>query len=333
MVSKKWRNTVVNVISISRYLSSVEFYDTLLKQVLFLKQYHRSDNPIVLDFSETKKIEPLVISNLLCLGKYVLRETGTQMNVRIPETIQAGKLKFYLNEIGFTNLAFNKIYTFENSPYNGMEGKQLDPLCGCLHFPSDLTKSEIINGINGYVAPFTNKYLNNYLEFSQEEEIYVNKIDHFLYEIIDNCRKHGESDSFMTIHARYSDRTIYIAVSDLGVGFFNSWDKREKDEADKKAESYVLKGKTPSNELEGILCGIYKRKESKIYGLYNIIVQTLGLNGTIRIHSNDIQMIFTPRLFKFMDNPLTLMDGKFYKYNVKRNIQFKGVHVEMEIPF
>ena len=137
----------------------------------------------------------------------------------------------------------------------------------------------------------------------------------------------------MTIHARYSDRRIYIAVSDLGIGFLKSWNKREKDEADINTENYVLKGKSPQNELEAIICGIYKRKESKIYGIYNIIVQTLELKGKIRIHSNDIQIVFTPRLSKFISNPETLMNETFFEYNVKKNLQFKGVHVEMEIPF
>lgn len=324
---------MANVISISRYLTSADFYDTLLKQVFFWKRYHKNDDPIILDFSETKKIEPLAISNLLCLGKNIVRETGTRMVIRIPETIQAGKLKFYLNEIGFTELAINEIYNFENSPYNGLDGTRIDPLCGCLHFSGSLTKSEIINGINGYVAPFTNEYLKSYIEYSPEEEIYVNKIDHFLYELIDNCRRHGESDSFMTIHARYSDRRIYIAVSDLGIGFLKSWNKREKDEADINTENYVLKGNAPQNELEAIICGIYKRKESKIYGIYNIIVQTLELKGKIRIHSNDIQIVFTPRLSEFISNPKTLMNETFFEYNVKKNIQFKGVHIEMEIPF
>lgn len=330
--SRKGSNPVVNIISISKFLTSADFYSVLLKQVNFMKQYHRNDNPIILDFSETIKIEPLVIPNMLCLGKMVMGETGTRMVIRIPETLHAEKLKSYMRQIGFVDLA-SRVFEFESSPYTGIDEKEIDPLCGSLHFPKDLSKREIINGINGYVAPFSNEYLQNYIEYSDEEDIYVNKVDHFLYEILDNCRKHGESDSFMTIHARYSDRKIYIAISDLGIGFLNSWNNREKDVADLKVEGELLRGDKPKDEVQAVLCGIYKRKDSKIYGLYNIIMQTLELEGKIRIHSNNTQLLFTPRLIHQMEKCNILSDKSFFDWNVKGKIDFKGVHVEMEIPF
>lgn len=313
---------MTNVINVSKFLTSAEFYDTLLRQVYYMKQFHRNSNPVILDFSETKKIEPLVISNMLCLGEYIRRETGTRLVIRIPETTQAGKLKFYMNEIGFTRYANDKIYEFESSPYNGIEGTPIDPLCKCLHFKKEFTRDEIKSGINGYVVPFTNSYLKQFEEFSDSEDSYVNKIDHFLYEIVDNCCKHGESDSFVTIHARYSDRRIYIAASDSGIGFLTSWNSRQKDEDDKTTEKCHLNSNPPKTEYDAILCGVYKRKKSEIYGLYNIIKQTLDLNGIIRIHSNDTQVVFAKDQGSARDFIFP-----------KRNLQFKGTHIEMEIPF
>ena len=160
-----------NIINVSSHLTSAVFYNVLLNRINFFKRYHRNSNPIILDFFETKKIEPLVIPNLLCIGESILRETGTKMVIRIPETLQAGKLKFYMKEIGFIKYANNAIYAFESSPYNGMEGKTIDPLCGSMHFEADLTRGQIRNGINGYVAPFTNEYLKQYIEYSEEDEI------------------------------------------------------------------------------------------------------------------------------------------------------------------
>lgn len=322
-----------NIVEMPRYLTSSEFYTSFLKKINFLKKYHRSDNPIILDFAKTVKIEPLVIPNLLCLGRMVMGESGTHMVIRIPETLQAEKLKYYLNEINFLELAQNNIYRFESDPFTGIRGKTIDPLCGTLIFEKGLSRNEIINGISGYVAPFSEQYLEKYNAYSEKDQIYVNKVDHFLYEIIDNCRLHGKSDSILTLHARYSDRKIYVAISDIGVGFFSSWISRNSEESDADAESYLLSGNRPSSELETIMCGVYKRRKSKIYGLYNIIIQTLELGGKIRIHSNNTQVLFTPRLLDLINQGKILQDESFRRWNVKEHMEFRGVHIEMEIPF
>lgn len=321
-----------NIISVSRYLTSFDFYGRLLKQADHLRRYHRSDNPIIFDFSETNKIEPLVVPNLLCLGKVIMGESGSKAVLRIPETLRAGRLKFYMDQVGFSDLAYNKIFAFENSPYNGMEGKAIDPLCGSLQFSKELSRDEIINEILGYVAPFSREYLDEFVEYLEGED-YVNKVDHFLYEIADNCRIHGESDSFLTIHARYSDRRVYVAVSDTGKGFLESWNNREKSDEDKGTEGFVLKDAAPADEKESILCGVYKRKDSRIYGLYNIIRQTLELNGTLRVHSNNTQIVFTPRMLESLKAGHLLNDETFLKWNVRQTAEFEGTHIEMEIPF
>ncbi len=322
-----------NEISVSKKLTSSNFYNYLLKNVMFMKRYHTSENPIVLDFSETQKIEPLVIPNLLCLGKLIMGESGTKMVIRIPETIEGGKLRFYMDQVGFARLADNKIFEYESSPYNGMEGKPIDPLCGSLYFSEKLTRNEIINAINGFVTPFSEQYLQNYLEYSEDDDDYINKVDHFLYEIVDNCRIHGESGAFLTIHARYSDRQIYISISDLGKGFFESWNNRVKSDSDKKTEELLLQGNSPTNEFEAILCGVYKRIHSKVYGLYNITRQTLELNGKVRIHSNNTQVVFTPKILSPLLSNSLLRHDDFLRWNKNEQLEFEGVHIEMEIPF
>ena len=55
--------------------------------------------------------------------------------------------------------------------------------------------------------------------------------------------------------------------------------------------------------------------------------------GTVRIHSDDSQVIFTPRIQEQFRNQTMLNDSKFWKYNVKRNMNFSGTHIEIEIPF
>ena len=342
---------MTNIIQVPRFLTSAGFYKILVKQINIQKPYHRNSNPMILDFSETSQIEPLAVSNLLCMGKLILGETGTKMVVRIPETLQAGELKFYMNEIGFTDYACGSegVFEFETSPYNGLKGKRIDPLCGTMRFSANLTKSQVASGINGYVKPFADQYLKSYMEYSEEEGEYINRIVHFLCETVNNCCEKGKSDSFVTIHARYRDRKIYMAISDIGRGFLQSWNEMEKEieeimderkrseetEAVEAAERLILDGKAPENELQAILCGINKRKTSKIYGLSSVIMETLKSNGLIRIHSNDTQMILTPKWKDtILEQPKTLMqDYGFKKYNTIRDLEFKGAHIEIEIPF
>ena len=85
--------------------------------------------------------------------------------------------------------------------------------------------------------------------------------------------------------------------------------------------------------MEGIYIGIYKRKYSKIYGIYNVIKQVLKLQGLFRIHSNDTQLIINNRVEKLFHNEelvkLSLRDNK----NVIRTSSFPGTHIEIELPF
>ncbi len=342
---------MTNIIQVPKFLTSAVFYKILVKQINFQRPYHRNSNPMILDFSETSQIEPLAVSNLLCMGKLILGETGTKIVVRIPETFQAGELKFYMNEIGFTKYAYGSegVFEFETSPYNGLKGKKIDPLSGTMRFSADLTKSQVASGINGFLKPFAEQYLKSYMEYSEEEGGYINKIEHFLRETVNNCCEKGKSDSFMTIHARYRDRKIYMAISDTGRGFLQSWNETEKDiekiedeakkreekEAVEAAERLLLDGRKPKNELEAILCGLNKRKTSKIYGLSSVIKETLKSNGLIRIHSNNVQMIFTPKWKDaILEQPRTLMQNYgFQKYNTIGDLEFKGAHIEIEIPF
>ena len=318
-------------IDITDDLTSFEFYNNLLDKIKMLRFYNDIEG-IVLDFSRTYKVEPLVIPNLLCLG-YIIRVLFKVTPViRIPDTSTAGPLKKYLDSIGFISLAKKyNLYEFESSPYGGMEGKTIDPLCATLFFNSAESIDNITRGVEYYIKPFTEEYLGNFnigliqSFYNEQYNSYSNEITQFLQEIILNCQKHARSFSFTTLHAKHSNKMIYISVSDCGCGFLKSILNRND-------ESNQLM-KNPENELQAIMIGVYKRKDSKIYGLYNVIKRTIELNGKVRIHSNNTQVIFTPRIKIDFTNQNLLSNQKFYKYNVKDNIEFAGVHIEIEIPF
>lgn len=304
-------------IEIPRDLTSYEFYNNILLQKEDLRiQMAQS---IVLDFSKTYRIEPLVIPNLLGLGYEILQKHNKTAQIYIPEISYAGELKNYLNEIQFTKYVEKYgLYHFITSPYGGMQGKKIDPVCGTLYFDADNSVDEITRGVEYYIAPFADEYLFNFksIKECQQGFYYTNEITEFLEEVITNCKKHAKSFSFTTLQAKYSVKKIYISVSDFGCGFSNTIDQQ---------------GET-KDEISAIMEGVYKRRESKVYGLYNVIRRVLEYDGKVRIHSNNAQVIFTPRLLKSYINSNLYNDENFYKYNVKRDMLFNGVHIEMELP-
>lgn len=291
-------------IEMPRDLTSYEFYTHVLP-IRNEIEYKESD--IILDFSRTFKVEPLVIPNLLCFGYELGIRNGNVPKIYFPDTSYSGEVKNYLNEIGFFHYA-NKYGLFEfcSSPYSGLTGKKIDPICGTLYFDTENTVDEINRGVELCIAPFADEYLYKFecIRSDLDQTYYVNDITEFLSEIIMNCKQHAHSFSFTTLHAKYSAKKIYISVSDFGCGFLNT----------------IASDLYCKDEVEAILCGVYKRKESKVYGLYNIIRRVLEYNGKVRIHSNSEQLIFTPKILtSFLKNEL-LKNDNFKKYNIKRNV-------------
>lgn len=304
-------------IEIPRDFTSYEFYNNVVFQKNRVKIQNEPN--IILDFSRTLRVEPVVIPNLLCMGYELRKKYNQAAYIYIPDVSYSGELKNYLNEINFTEYAQEfGLYDFVSSPYGGLEGKRIDPICGTIYFDVDDTVDNINQKVEDCIIPFADEYLYKFQSMRECEQgiYYVNEIAEFLEEIILNCKQHAKSFSFTTLHAKYSMKKIYISVSDFGCGFGNT-----------------IKSKKPyTNEVEAILSGVYKRKDSKVYGLYNVIRRVLSFGGKVRIHSNNAQIIFTQRVLgEFVDNKLFEANG-FNKYNLKRNIPFDGVHIELELP-
>jgi len=316
----KWRGKMRmdNVyIEIPRDLTSYEFYNTILPQREKIQISGLQE--IILDFSETYRVEPLVIPNLLGLGYEIKRKYRKNAQIYIPEISRAGKLKNYLNQIGFVNYTQKYgLYEFISSPYGGLEGKKIDPMCGTLYFDVNNSLDDICREVKYYISPFSERYLHNFESMRENDQgiYYSNEITDFLEEIIINSKIHAESFSFTTLHAKYSLGKIYIATSDFGCGFYNT----------------IGRSKNCKDDIESIFAGIYKRKNNKVYGLYNVIKRVLEYGGKFRIHSNKSQIIFTPRVLEEYIHERLLFHESFRKYNIKSNIMFDGVHVEIELP-
>lgn len=313
------------VIYVNKYLTSAEYYRAILPEIQILLKYYDKIREVIFDFSGTHKIEPNVIPNLLCLGRVIQSLLGYKVIIRIPDTFEGGKLKKYLCLIGFLKLS--KIsFVFESDPYTGFDGKKIDPLCGTIYFDENIKEDEIGRDFDCLVGPFAEKYLKSFNKLSLDKGQVENKVINLLKELASNAKEHGKSYSYTTVHAKYSNRTIFIAISDSGIGFLQSCNNEHREEL--LARNIEL-----HNEIEAIVYCIYMRRTSKIFGLYAVIRDTINVGGTVRIHSNDSQVIFTPRIKELFENRLLLDDTEFWKYNVKRDLEFSGTHIEIEIPF
>lgn len=299
------------ILDIPRDFTSYEFYSNILPKIVMTEE-----KEIVMDMSITRRIEPLVIPNLLCCAYKMWMDSEKNFRMLIPDTVTGGMIRNYLNEIEFTKYAQRfSLYDFVYDPWSGLDGKQIDPICGTLIFNADDSRDEIYRGVDLCISPFAEAYLSYFQIYDSEQSRYMNEITEFLEEILLNCKIHAKSFSITTLHANYSLKKIYISVSDIGCGFINS-----------------LKEKNIKDEKDAILMGVYKRKDSKIYGLFNVIRRVLEYGGRVRIHSNNTQIIFTPRILnEFISGKLDDIKS-FEKYNVKRTVQYDGVHIEIELP-
>ncbi len=298
--------------------SSYEFYNTLLPE---LEEIDReSENDIVLDFSQTDRIEPLVIPNLLCLGRLIYSRYRRRAKIYIPETRNAESVKNYLNEIGFLRYAEKYSgFEFVSSPRIGMFGSSINPLCGTICFSPENTLTEINSGVRYCVNPFIESFFAGFEECVYDDDgitQYGNLMQFFLSEVLTNCHDYAKSISFTTMHARFTNRMVYVGVSDIGPGFINT----------------IGRERACRSELEAILAGVYKQRKVKDYGLYSVILKIIKQKGKVRIHSNDTQVIFTERLLEHFIKGDLLRCQSFLDFNVKRSVYYRGVHIEIEIP-
>lgn len=142
-------------------LTSYEFYNNLLLQKEQLNI--GSSEEVIIDFSETHKIEPLTIPNMLCLGYEIRRRYNKRAIIYIPETSYSGEIKNYLNQIGFIEYARRySLYKFASLPYGGLAGKKINSLCGTLYFDIYNSIDEINRGVSYYIEPFTRQYLSKF---------------------------------------------------------------------------------------------------------------------------------------------------------------------------
>lgn len=318
-------------IEISDTLTSFVFYNVILNELhYFLKKEHFGTT-LVLNMSKCRKIDPLVIPNLLIVGCIIKEYTGVKPYIFIENTLETRSLKRYLYDINFVFLAKKSdIFEFDNSIEWGLAPRKMDELNATLFFSSEESEEETWERISKSMIEFSDKYLQDY-KLQIGNYLTGNLILNLCREIIENAKKHGNSLSFLTFQYNYSDEKVKIAISDSGVGFLHTVnDGLNTGRIDYKISNFEI-----DNQAKAIFQGVFSRKNSELYGLYNTIRLTLESGGIVRIHSMDTQVIFTSKLLKyFQSNDLDInefINQKSFEYNIRYDKKYAGVHIEYEI--
>lgn len=246
-----------------------------------------------------------------------------------------------------------------------------------IEIDANRTKEQAWEKLIDSFVPFIKEFLQKSDEkyVLENREIISSKLLFFCREVIENALLHGKSFCFLNM--QYSSSTvgkqIKISISDCGVGFRKSinadrsrslkiltlqqqlqrnstnerCDSIEKEIGELRMQGYPLSDEDVErlaaypyleSELEGIVYGLLSRSQ-KPYGLYSIherIIHALG--GTIRIHSNDTQLVLSERMWAPLavcttpENLLSQLMNRKYMKNIRTGLTFKGTHIEMEFP-
>ena len=301
---------------------------------------------VLLDMTNVRSVQGNVIPNLLLLGKWLEEKTGFIPIIRLGRTFDAGYLKKFLYNIKFYTYSKNIfLYEDEIDMYCGLQGEDMTNLNTTCYYSFPYTeynslkevekqsyRKKLGDKVNYYAVNDSNLFLRkyfSYFNYGSDLDGY-NILSDIVGQIISNCFARGSSEAYMTMQAKYKDKKVFFSISDRGCGMLNSMIfNRSKLNEDTKG--FFLLDKEPNTEEEAIIESIFYRKDSAIYGLNHVIYEIIKhMNGIVRIHSNDTQLILTRKAVKSFDefNLLSYFDD----YNKRYTALFPGTHIEIEIP-
>lgn len=188
------------------------------------------------------------------------------------------------------------------------------------------------------------RILNEFTEefFLTNEHIYV-----ILSELCVNAIRHGQSHVFITTSLDKSTKypKASIAISDTGIGYLKTIKTKPCEELN-IFSSQDLNMEDGYSNAKAIFEAVFFRYERSKYGLIEILRSVIGKNGTVRIHSENTQVVFTHKnIFYYLENKKdSLMSAynNFLEESSKKDLKVSplrvtgyklaGVHIEMEVP-
>lgn len=358
------------VIKFPTKVTSSFFYKKLLPSIQKFKEHGCYESQrILFDFGEVEIVNALVIPNLLMLG-HQLRVLYDQSPLMFIPT-RADLLK-YLDEINFLTYSrrFSIFKIFEE--YIGDYRTQYTNARKTYYVRKDSDESQIWALFNESNEILEEAYDNNYDYYRNETALNIRKS---LWEICKNSVVHGESFAFITIQKEKGINKVMIAESDTGKGIYESLKCKimKKPEEEQlhflSNKKFISLKKNVDREIFAIIEAAFFRRDKEYYikndmelkyGLWDIIYATLrqDKDGKVRIHSNNMQVIFTNRflneyfpeyvLERIYTTKEDIESGNLDKYDSREFFQiiekikktmyinafhniYNGVHIEVEV--
>ncbi len=329
-------------------ITSNHLYNNILPQ---LQQYFKNDvnkeMEIVFDFTHVEYISPTVIPNILNIGFILKNYFSSPVRLFIP---WKPKLLSYLHDINFLNLANRyDIFLMDSRYIGGYDFNKISPEYKTYMFLNDVDKAHIAYQIQDSVKVIKEICRSNDKMVADRS---IEQILNIFIEICHNACYHSRKPCFATFQSNIGDKVkfkkAYISIADCGHGYNRSIiDKIKENEYNPLflTKSTIEIGKKDENYLS-ILEAIFFRKQYENYGLFDVVKSVIYNNGTVRIHSNDTQLVITRSFYEKYLNDIENNSEKIQlikdifkegnsegKYNVKHYTnRYKGVHIEIEVP-
>lgn len=344
-------NMIVRI-SLPEVFSPFLFYDSFLDQInVYYEQ--GEDFDLVIDFCQLDSINPLVIPNFLNLG-YLLQRDYNKLPVELFIPWKPDFIK-YLSNIKFIELTrkFN-LFRLDDRYLGGLPKEdKLNNKYKTLSIDEELVFSNIFKEHM--------EDLRFILEGIIWNEYSFLKITDNIEELLGNSIKHRATGlCFATFQANKKLKSFKYSISDSGIGYYQSFiEKIKKGEKLKIHDTIKFvqleEQKHPLKNFFAIIEAVFWRKkifvddEEQEYGIYDVVKHVTNELGIVRIHSGDIQVIFTEHNFSpFFDKDLSSRaiikkleedfienfnkKDKIYSPIRKNKFDFKGVHIEIEMP-
>lgn len=342
-------NNIIYRIEFEEKVTTYNFYNSILPK---LHYYFRSDSrnksEILIDFSNVEFINPNVIPNILTIGLILKSYYLEPVKLYIP---WKPKLLSYLSDIDFFTIVRKyDIFSLYERNIGDYPTDQINREYKTYCFDEDTPKSNIRDKLKKSINVIKTIYE------SKDSDEYLDEIMKIIYiftEVCHNSCTHSEKSCFAAFQSNISEKTkykkAYISISDSGVGYYRSLVRKLEEKKFKPVlcteNEFINLG--ANKNFIAILEAIFYRSNSENYGLFHVISEIASINGIIRIHSEDTQLIITRSFYEeYLINVKKtnyysikkiydcFIEGKNNAYDNVRHFKniYKGVHLELEIP-
>jgi hypothetical protein len=289
------------------------------------------------------KVSPLVLPNLLMVGKILSEHFGTPGDL-ILSTRNLDMLQF-LKGIGFFRcLDQHEFFQYDRDFVCGIEGSVTGDLAVIEYVPvSDLSPAQIIKRLlsdNCHITRFIDHFDRHGMA-----EVFARTIG----ELAHNASVHGRSPAVISAYGG-PRLGLQCAVSDGGIGYRSSLLGHPSDLLVYSREEIQASDRLA--HFRAIIEAVCRRIGQETYGVSSVIRDIAALGGVTRVHSVDTQVTFTPRNQnqfeppganesigshgRRMANSLLALADRSESLQTSpvriRESRLAGVHVEFELP-